>query len=1333
MNRIASAIVAALVLSATVVNADSYYISSDKNNVKTGEWNDQTDAVLDKAESEHIPVVIVGTALGCTWCASFKSGIMSSAQFKNWMASSPYLFCYAYSGSGWWTSKPLSRVIKLVGEGALPRVGGYWLKEDGTVVGGKAVGFPGRGWSVQQYITFFDNLFAGYSPNKNDEWDPADDTKDGATTLEPAAAASETPLHYLSAGNDQEDWFKVDLTSGKRYQFFLSLSTYEKAAPKIEFISSDGTTVLKTYDLSKDFDDEDALVFTPEADGTHYFRFYYASNVSEGTSTYKLAYREYEPTSFTFDEDSMELNEDAGTAKIAVTRAGRLTDAVVATVWTEDGTAEAGTNYTAISNTVSFAANKTTATVSIPVKDIEGAQGNLSFMVKLSNPEGDSEDDAMTVTVIDLDVPTDEKDPGDDVRSGATEFTIVDQTSTVKELEGENRVVSGQDTADWYVLQSMEAGKTYQVKVPKDSYSKRPATAASDPQVFFYVGGSEEPFDSQSLASLMEEPYRFTAEESGDLVLLVTNEVADATVYTYDLAWQEWVLPVVEFTNETATIISAGFDSSSATVTLKRTKNLEESVTVQVATSAVEGRVAEAQTSVTFAAGADTATFSVPLFSDGGLWRQDETFTLTVLDDAEVHQNAVGAIHQQTVTLKTEMPEFDADDGDGNVNASADTATQIDVSKRPTTRSGLTLNGSDHDDWYSFPVEAGVEYVFEILDVIYSGDGEVPLAVQLLLPGESVATDIPLEDCLALPYHFIPQSDGVVAIGIRKPTDDPQSVEYALKYREWVPATIGFTQAEIQVSEMASSVRIPVQCDMEVSLPVAIAVTTEDGTAKAGEDYVALDTTLEWWETSPTSSVQYATVDLKKLSAKYEGEFETFKVLLDFSESDAIEGEITEMTVKILESDVGAAGTFAIDGYSFDESVTYPYQARAISVTAGDKVNVHLVRTDGDAGAVAATLTWSDKNMKPVVVDFADLETEKWVELTIPESDGAYVARQTLGVTLTTNVKTAKVKNAKLTFIAADSDKTLSECAKDKANVPFSAAGNSWYQAADGTIRSKTLTAANQSATLSATIKGSGVLSFRPVQTGTGAFVVKAGSKTLEQQESAGVVSVSVPSGTQRISVVFTASAAGAWLAIEDVEFTPDAAFNRTGTFNGKAQLSGKTGAFTFTASAKGRVSGKITLTGNEIWTVTGVLVDGQDLAAVVRRGRQTLTATLAVDENGFATLAGDDGEIAVDATASRNGWTDRPLTGAFVENAAILGQKADLVDSESGETLTFKVDARGQVRVAGKHDGKSVSLSTALYICGDDKVRATLVNRNLGDAVEVQMSLDESGALVVE
>ena len=106
----------------------------------------------------------------------------------------------------------------------------------------------------------------------------------------------------------------------------------------------------------------------------------------------------------------------------------------------------------------------------------------------------------------------------------------------------------------------------------------------------------------------------------------------------------------------------------------------------------------------------------------------------------------------------------------------------------------------------------------------------------------------------------------------------------------------------VKVLTMASSVRIPVQCDMEVPLPVAIAVTTEDGTAKAGEDYVALDTTLEWWETSPTSSVQYATVDLKKLSAKYEGEFETFKVLLDFSESDAIEGEITEMTVKILEA-----------------------------------------------------------------------------------------------------------------------------------------------------------------------------------------------------------------------------------------------------------------------------------------------------------------------------------------------------------------------------------------------------------------------------------------------
>ncbi len=1311
-----------------VGQASAFTASSGE--VKVGEWNTNVSKVLEIAERDNIPVVAVGSAFGCQFCAAFYTAVLQNAKFQQWASNSPYLLIYCYSGTQNWLSGEQKAFADRFGLGGLPMIRAYWKKKDGTVIGLNK-GFAGRGYTVDYYIKFFDDLFKDYSPDSSDEWDPVDDTQDGATVLTVASAAAVTGLHTLNADAgtpDTADWFQMPVVARKKYRLAIDKLVVESGEVTVKILSGD----VELWNGTAAALAAEPYFFIPENDTTVYICM--ETGTTDAKCSYELAYREYEDVEFSLEQEAVSVNENAGMATFKVLRTGRLTDDVVVAVKTADGTGKAGEDYDAFDETVTIPANTTEKTVSISINDIAGNQGDKTFSASITNPEDESNAATVTITIIDLDVPTDAKDPDDNMRAGATQFVITDQTSSVKGQEQTSRVVSGQDVADWYVLQSMEAGKTYQVKVPKDSYSKRPATAASDPQVFFYVGGSEEPFDSQSLASLMEEPYRFTAEESGDLVVLVTNEVADATVYTYDLAWQEWVLPVVSFTDSVATVVSAAGKDTTATVTLTRTKNLEEAITVQVEVSAVEGRVAAGTYPVSFAAGSDSATFTVPLLLDGGMWKPDETFTLTILDDAEVHQDAEGATHLQTVTLKTAMGEFDADDGDGNVNANAANATQVDVGKKPTTRSGLTLNGSDKDDWYSFPVEKGVEYVFELVDVLPESDAERPLSVEIQLPGESAATNAPLDECIGAIYHFSPSAAGTVAIGIHKTADEPASISYGLKYREWVPATIGFTQAEIEVSELASSVRIPVQCDMEVPLPVSIAVKTEDGTAIAGEDYVALDVGLAWTEDSPTSSVQYAVVNLKKLASKYEGEFETFKVKLDFSESDAIKGELTEMTVKILEGDVGSVGTFAIGGYSFDDgNVVYPYQARAISVVGGDAVKVKLVRMGGDAGAVAATLTWSGTTASPVTVDFADLETEKWVDLTIPESEGAYVARQTLRVALTTNVKTAKTKNATLTFIVADSDKTLADYGKDKTNIPFTAAGNAWYQAADGAIRTKTLTAAKQSATLTASLKGSGVLSFKPNQTGDGELVVKAGGKVLEQQTSEGVVSVAIPSGTQRISVVFTAISAGAWVSLDEILFTPDAAFCQTGTFNGEATVNTVRGAFTATVSAAGRLSGRITLPGNQTWTLTGVFADGACDAVTLRSGRTVATGTATIDADGNMGISCEDGAAVVAVAASRNGWTDRPLTGVFAENKDMLGQTAELVDAESGEMLTFKIDARGQMRVAGKYNGRAVSLSAALFACGDGKIRAVLPVRNVEQGILCRVGLNAESSLTVE
>ena len=1305
------------------LGADNYYVSDGET--KIGEWNSNILQTLQKGEEDNIPVVMLGTAFGCSICANFKASVLPNAKFKQWVANSPYYFLYGYSGSGWWTTKELRAFVDIVGNGGLPRVGGYWKKKDGTVI---KAGITGGGLSADYVMSYWDKLFKDYDPNVNDQWDPADDTKDGATDLgSPISTATSTDHHYLNATGDKpdkEDWFKLNLTEGKRYSFYLQDDyNFENGAPNVDVQDPSGN-VIKTLSAEAMISDL-SCVFTAETNGTYHVRFYYEGNT--GKAKYKLAYREFEEVTFGFKETSVSVKENGGNAVLALTRSGRMTDSVSVIVVTSDDTAIAGTDYTATSNTVTFAANKTEATANVPVIDIPGNQGNKHFFVACVNPEDGETDGNCTVEIEDLDIPTDAKDPGDDERSGATEFTITDETQTVKTLEGASRVVSGQDAADWYKFSALEQGKTYQIKVPAGAYAKRPASAESDPAVQFFVGDGEEPFATSTLATLMATPYRFTAQESGDLTILVKNEDAGTTVFTYDLAWQEWVLPVVSFTNAEAAVCSAGDKSTSMTVTLKRTKNLEEAITVQVTVSAVEGRVADATSTVTFAAGADTATFSVPLLADGGMWTPNVGFIMTILEDDAVHQNAEGAIHEQAVTLKTAMSEFDADDGEGNANANALNATPIEMGKRPTTRGGLTLNGSDKDDWYKFAVEKDVEYVFEIVDVLPESDETLPLSVEIQLPGENSARAVPLDECIGAIYHFIPGAAGSAAVGIHKTADDPQSIAYGLKYREWVPATIGLATNEIEVSEFANSVRIPVKCDMEVPLPVTVAVKTMDGTAKAGEDYIALDTTVSWDERSPTSSVKYATVNLKKLVAEYEGAFEQFEVYLDFSDSEGIAGDCTSLTVTIREADIGSVGTFAIAGYSLDGGSTLnKYQAKQIPVTEGDELQVKVVRTDGNAGDVEITLTWTDGTTAKATM--ADLETEVWIDAYIPGSEGQYVARQIKSLTLATDVKNAKTKNAKLNFAIADADTPLQAYAANKANIPATSAGNAWYVGTDGFLRTKTSTKVNETMAMKASLKGPGTLSFKKLLTGSGTITVQAGRTVLELAEQDDVVTAQVPSGTQQITVSFKADSEGAFLAIDEFTFAPDDSLFRVGTFYGDVVQNGELrGLATLTAKANGQVSGKFMMPASQTWTVKGKLVDGAADDAVVRRLKVVLedSSITVAGQGELDAKAGTGTETEFDVIGARSGWSDRPLVGAYAENVGVLGQTIAYSD-EDGE-LTFKVGANGSARITGTYQGNRISASPVLF-ARDGKLWAVLVNSKLPNGILFKFVRDDDG-----
>jgi hypothetical protein len=88
-----------------------------------------------------------------------------------------------------------------------------------------------------------------------------------------------------------------------------------------------------------------------------------------------------------FSASSYSVAQGAGSVTVTVTRSGSASSSVSIDYATSDGTAVAGTDYTAASGTLTWAENDSTAkTVSIPISNATPFSGDKSFAITLTNP-----------------------------------------------------------------------------------------------------------------------------------------------------------------------------------------------------------------------------------------------------------------------------------------------------------------------------------------------------------------------------------------------------------------------------------------------------------------------------------------------------------------------------------------------------------------------------------------------------------------------------------------------------------------------------------------------------------------------------------------------------------------------------------------------------------------------------------------------------------------------------------------------------------------------------------------------------------------------------------
>ena len=298
------------------------------------------------------------------------------------------------------------------------------------------------------------------------------------------------------------------------------------------------------------------------------------------------------------DQTSYQVNESEGTADIIV-RVNRANNQTVTVDYrTNNGSANAGSDYRSTSGTLTFAANETAKLVRVPIIDDLAAENQEQFTFTIFNPNNavvDSGRDRATVRINDNDA--NRATIGFTSAKYRVNETAGQVTITVTRQGGEQQRMR----VDYYTSPV--------TAVPGEDYQSRSGTLVFEP------GETRAQF---------KVPIIDDAKADGDLTFSVNLKVPEGASPQYDFGIATATVTIDD--NEISTVTfsadtySASENGGSATITLLRTGNTNSAGRVSVVTVAgtatADQDYATTSRNVDFAQGQTFATFEVPIFDD---------------------------------------------------------------------------------------------------------------------------------------------------------------------------------------------------------------------------------------------------------------------------------------------------------------------------------------------------------------------------------------------------------------------------------------------------------------------------------------------------------------------------------------------------------------------------------------------------------------------------------------------------------------------------------------------------------------------------------------------
>jgi len=652
------------------------------------------------------------------------------------------------------------------------------------------------------------------------------------------------------------------------------------------------------------------------------------------------------PGSLSFSASAYAMPENGGIGTISVQRSGGSAGAIAVNYATSNGTAAAGSDYSASSGTLNWPDGDSAAkTFTVAAIDDALAEGNESINLTLSTPAGGATLGSTRSAV--LNILDNDNAPGT--------LAFVAGSATVAETGGAVTVAVAR------------TGGSYGAATISYATVNSSATSGSD---FTATSGTLSWASGDSAAKSIRvavlNDTRAEASESFQIRLSGATGASLGAVSTSTVTITDDDSPspngTLQFTAGTLTVAE---NAGSATITVSRTLGALGAVSLNYATA-----------NGTATAGSDyTASSGTLSWADGD--SAAKTFTVPILDDATAEASesvtvSLSGISGGAVLGSSRSLSLSITDNDGQPGTLAFTAATASVPEAggsvslSVARSGGST-GAASVQYASFnsSAVAGSDFAATSGTLNWANGDSATKTIRIPIYNDTLADanetfQVRLSNAAGASLGSVTQT--VVSIA----DDDTASANGSLV----------FSAASQSVAENAGTATITVRRTQSFVGAVSVAYASANGTATAGSDYTAVSGTLSWADGDSSNKTFTIPISDDALAEAAE----TISLSLGNVTGGAALGATRTMSLSITDND-GLPGAMSLAAASYSVSEAGGAVSVAVNRSGGSTGAVSIAYTTAngsaqagsDYGASGGTLVWANGDSAPKIIRIAIL------------------------------------------------------------------------------------------------------------------------------------------------------------------------------------------------------------------------------------------------------------------------------------------------------------------------------------------------------------------------